>query len=296
MRVLHLFNWKLKDIIPFLGLIHEQGFEAIQINPIQPLKDESSLEWWMSYQPIGFRIGNRFGSKKELKELTKKAKECNLKIIADVVCNHMGGKDDGSLYPHEKVDTVLLNNSHFWKEPRNINDWNNRYEVINHCLGLPSLNLNNKELQIIILDFLKQLIECGIEGFRFDAAKNIGLPHENNSFWNIISEILKQENVITYGEIIFEKESIIYEYCKYIDVLTENTLLDSSKIFKFIESHDTYLEFGYTKPIPSYQINERYQELTKTNDKTLYYARPFDDAWQEPKIKEIHKQKLKIKK
>ncbi len=293
MRVLHLFNWKLKDIIPILKKVKEQGFEAIQINPLQPLKEENFNDWWMSYQPIGFRIGNQYGSQEELKGLCQESKELDLKIIADVVCNHMGGKEDGSLYPHDKVDQVLKDNPHFWKEPKYINDWNNRYEVINYCLGLPSLNLKNKELQLIILKFLKDLLNCGVEGFRFDAAKNIGLPNEDNYFWPLIREELKKDNIIIYGEIIFEREETIYEYCQYMDVLTENIHINSHKIFNFIESHDSYLEFQYTKSLSSNEINERYKNLVLNTDKTLYYARPFDEAWKDEKIKEVHYQKRK---
>lgn len=44
MRILHLFNWRLKDIVNQLDTIKMQGFDAIQINPLQPLKNEFSNE------------------------------------------------------------------------------------------------------------------------------------------------------------------------------------------------------------------------------------------------------------
>ena len=37
-RILHLFQWKLKDIENNLEVISNQGFNMIQISPIQPLK------------------------------------------------------------------------------------------------------------------------------------------------------------------------------------------------------------------------------------------------------------------
>ena len=48
MRIMQCFNWRLKDIIPNLEQIKEQGFDAIQINPIQRLKEDGLKEWWMS--------------------------------------------------------------------------------------------------------------------------------------------------------------------------------------------------------------------------------------------------------
>ena len=38
-RILHLFQWKLKDIENNLEIINNQGFNMIQISPIQPLKE-----------------------------------------------------------------------------------------------------------------------------------------------------------------------------------------------------------------------------------------------------------------
>ena len=63
MKVIHLLNWKLETIEKELENIKKQGFDAIQINPMQPFKMEKEFRWWSSYQPLGFRIGNMFGSK-----------------------------------------------------------------------------------------------------------------------------------------------------------------------------------------------------------------------------------------
>jgi len=45
MRIVQCFNWRLIDIIPNLRLIKEQEFDAVQINPIQPLKEDGLKEW-----------------------------------------------------------------------------------------------------------------------------------------------------------------------------------------------------------------------------------------------------------
>ena len=113
-KVLHCHGWKLPDILTHLDTIANQGFNAIQINPIQPLKEDigmvkngkliTSIPVWMSYQPIDFTIGNSYGSKDDLIKLCQEAEKRGIKIIQDVVCNHLAGRDDGSLYPHELVD------------------------------------------------------------------------------------------------------------------------------------------------------------------------------------------------
>lgn len=288
MRILHLFNWPLKDISTVLDKVASQNFNAIQINPIQPLKQDGYNEWWMSYQPCGFRIGNIYGSKEDLIELCKKAHEYNIKIIADVICNHMADMPDKYLTPHYKVDSVLRNNPQFWKEKRNVQDWNNRFDVINSCMGLPGLNLENHDLQDLIITFLNELVVCGIGGFRFDAAKSIALPEEGNDFWERIIYSLSEFDLFIYGEVIFADSALIYQYSKYMNVLTNSNFKDINCLVKYVENHDTFLSdgaLGYTKNMTSADVVSEYAKLNECYPNTLFYARPFDDAWQSHCIK-----------
>ncbi|WP_205427341.1 hypothetical protein [Clostridium botulinum] len=44
--ILHLLQWKLKDIKEYLPKIKEQGFNKILISPVQGTKDENNYEFW----------------------------------------------------------------------------------------------------------------------------------------------------------------------------------------------------------------------------------------------------------
>ena len=108
MRIVHLLNWDLKSIEKILSEIKEQGFDAVQINPMQPFKEEDQFHWWSSYQPLGFRIGNRFGTKEDLISLCTKANSLEVDIIVDVVANHTANKGaNDELTPHPDVDKIL---------------------------------------------------------------------------------------------------------------------------------------------------------------------------------------------
>ena len=73
-KILHLFQSRINDIIPELKTIKNQGFDAIQISPIQGTKD-SGMEWWKLYQPINLKIGNeQIGSKKDLINLIQESR------------------------------------------------------------------------------------------------------------------------------------------------------------------------------------------------------------------------------
>ncbi len=292
MRIIQCFNWKLQDIIPEVGKIKEQGFDAIQINPIQRLKMDGLREWWMSYQPVGFEIGNYFGTREDLMILCKECSEVGLLVFADAVINHVGSKEEGSLEPHPRVDENLRNNPEYWRIKQNVSDWHNRNEVITHCMGLPGLNLYHPEVENRIVQFLKDLIACGVSGFRFDAAKSVGLPSEGYSFWKNLTSRLSGLDLFLYGEVIFEEDRrILDEYSEYMNVLGNYDCSDWSKMVKYVESHDTYLSddnLGYTKNRSSEEILYNYCSLVGEFDHTLFYTRPWDRTWEREEIKIAH--------
>ncbi|MDD2434755.1 MAG: alpha-amylase family glycosyl hydrolase [Bacilli bacterium] len=295
MRILHLLNWKLNDIINELEQINNQGFNAVQINPIQPLKEDNYSNWWLSYQPCGFRIGNQYGSKEDLIRLCECANNYNIRIIADVICNHMAGSNDNQIKPHDQVDEILKNNPQFWKEPKNIDDWDNRYQVINYCIGnLPGLQLQNHDLQNIIINFLNELIDCGVSGFRFDAAKSIALPQENCDFWTRVIYHLKKYDIFLYGEVIFADQELLYNYSRYINITTNSDYNDKSLKVAYIENHDSYFEFKYTMHKSPDDINNEYRYLTEEYVHTLYYARPYSDAWKNDIVKKANQPRGKV--
>lgn len=290
-----MFNWDLNTVNDNLRLIKYQNFDAIQINPIQPLKEDGKNLWWLSYQPCGFRIGNQYGSKEDLIDLCRNAKKYDLKIIGDVICNHTAGANDGSLNQSDKVDRVLMDNPRFWKEKKNITNWDDRNQVISLCMGLPGLNQANYDLQDITSSFLNEMIDCGVDGFRFDAAKNIALPNENCDFWPRVIYCLKKYGIFLYGELIFESEDRALEYTKYIKILTSACYnkIKKDNIINFVESHDSYYDFKYTTNMDSKTISSIYSVQTHIYPNTLYFVRPFDDEWKSSIVREANKVKIR---
>lgn len=289
MRILHLFQWKLNDIIDNLNKIKEQNFDAIQITPMQKNKFNDNIPWWGYYQPVDFKIGNQLGTKADLIDLCKKANELGIIVIADVVLNHVAGDDCGNIIPHEMVNEKLVNKKEFWKSFKPIIDWNNREEVITKSIGLPTLNLRNEELQNIVINFLNEYIDCGIKGFRFDASKNIELPNEGSDFWIRVMDSISHKTIMNYAEIIYTEKSLMDEYSKYINVLSEGSLTEEDKLITFCDSHDLFLEFGVTKEMTDSIIRNEYKNIVNRFENTLFYARPYNDLWKSEDIKEINK-------
>lgn len=288
MRILHLFQWKVLDIIPMLKDIKNAGWDAIQITPVQPFKNCGC--WWAIYQIESFSIGNTFGSKEDLLKLTEEAHELGLKVIVDVILDHVSSDEKDVLIPNEKVDESLTSNPFFWKEKKQIKDWNSRYEVTNYCYGLPVLNLENYDLQDIVIDFLNELIDdCSVDGFRIDSAKSIKLPSEGSDFWSrVFDNLHNKENLFNYCELIFVDNNIVREYAKYINVMTNfsNQIYDfdnqtKEKLVVFFESHDSFLDntIGYTSKMNSDTILDNYKYIKNDFKNVIFYSRPFEDKW-----------------
>lgn len=284
MKILHLFNYRLNDINT--TKVKEQGFNAIQIGPLQYCKEGE--EWWKLYQPYDFSIGNRLGNKEDLINLCNRAKEEGIKIIADVVINHVAGKDNGEIRPHEKVNERLLGEN-FLKDSNCIDDWENRWQVTHRSIGVPTLNTYNYDVQLLAIDFLNELIDCGVNGFRFDSAKNIALPEEDCSFWINVLDGLKEKNLFNYAEVINASTELIEGYQKYINVLTNGYSWDREKLVVFSFSHDTDLEFGYTKNMSDSMCIEEHRVLAELFPHTIFYARSYNMCWESEEIRKINK-------
>ena len=292
MRILQCLNGQLDSVAEVAPIIREQGFQAVQVGPLQPLKEDEYEHWWMSYQPCALTIGNQYGSRDDFIRLCDILHNEGLLVFPDVVCTHVAGAVDGTLSPHEKVDHKLTENPKFWREAKFIDNWDDRFQVIHYCAGLPTFDLSNTELQDYVICFLNDLISCGADGFRFDSAKSIPTPSEGCNFFPRVLSNLNSNHLFNYGEVIFADESLISMYTDYLDVLTNTWSECKDNVVLFSESHDSFLGLGYTRDKSSREVTLDYAHVVDNFPKTIYYARPFDDEWKSSAIKEIHQKSL----
>lgn len=278
-RVIHMYNWKTKDIKNKVQEVARQGFTAIQIPTVQPFKNSYMDAWYWQYQPLSFDIGNEFGSKEELISLCNKAHEYGLKIIVDVILTHMAGDDYGNIIPHPNVDKKLVE-SDIWKSFDRIYNWNDRYEVITKSHGMPTIQLAKPKAQEFALDFINRLRQCGVDGLRLDSGKSIALPEEGNDF---LTKLPK--DMFIYAEVIFESKELIDKYCQYVNVLTSSYGNDRNRMVTFIDSHDLMNEFKVTSHYTSDIIKREYDILCGNFPNTLFYVRPFDNCWESEEVK-----------
>ena len=283
MKILHLFQWRINDIIPELKTIKDQGFDAIQISPIQGTKD-SGMEWWKLYQPINLKIGNeQIGSKKDLINLIQEARKYNIRIIVDIVLRHVAGDESYPLKPHRNVDPELLQ---YLAEPiEAVNIDNDRWQCTRRCTGMPMLDYDNVKLRKLYRRFLDELVFIGVDGFRLDQLKHYALPEEGGK----ALELFSRYNM--YGEAINCSKELLNKYSKYMKVLTEGRPSDITKLVAKFESHDDYLDLGLTKRMTDEMRLTEWDILVNhlQGCDCLYYTRPFETLWKSEEMRKINK-------
>lgn len=308
-NILHCFNWTLSQIKAELPQIAAAGFTSVQTSPLQP--HDGNSHWYWLYQPTKFTVGNDLGSYNDLKALCTEAHKYGVKIIVDVVANHVAGSDNGNLA--NAVDSVFKNNkSTYFHNLGARGNADDRYSTTQKNIGMPDLNSENTAIQNMVYNMVVNLKNAGVDGIRWDAAKHIALPSENCAFWSKMAQI----DIFQYGEILgspadgatsTQNKEWITEYAQYIGVSDTvysaalmsavrdgttyknagnwNKSIDASKIVNWSESHDSYSNEpnygGWTKNLSQNVVDKAYALLAARKDsQTLYLSRPFQTAHQ----------------
>ncbi len=193
-QILQCWNWSYNGIKDNMAKIAEQGFSAIQTSPIQTIKEttqnrQMSGSWWVYYQPSNFSIEtngqNACGTKAEFEAMCDEAHKYGIKVIVDAVLNHLANKGNNTI--SDTIPSDIRDDASCWHDV-SVNSWYaTRYDITQYCMGgLPDLNTSNTKIQNYAISFLKEAIDAGADGFRFDGAKHIETPVDDgfsSQFW-----------------------------------------------------------------------------------------------------------------
>lgn len=294
-NILHCFDWTFSDIQKELPNIAAAGFGAVQVSPVQG-NCATNAEWFYAYMPYDFTFrANGNGSRTQLQNLCTEAKKYGIKIIVDVVANH--------------VNQATGYHDTWWDSNGRVRwnggcDYNNRYSITHNQLGeYGDVNSEDAQVQARAKKFIEDLKSLGVAGIRWDAAKHIGLPSESCNFW---SEMAKVEGLWHYGEILDgpggDKYKLLKEYTQYIGVTDSEyskwTLSEveggrvpsgggswtangvpATGIVYWAESHDDYSndgQYGKNTALISQDKMDRAYAITacRKNEAALYFSRP----------------------
>ena len=215
------FDMRFRDIKTQLPELQKLGYTYIQVSP--PQKSNPSPQWWARYQPIDYTvIDSPLGNEKDLKELIDAAHSRKLKIIIDVVFNHMANYGDyvkTLKYPHFSPQDF---------HPKSCIDYNNRSSVTNGWINcdLPDLNTDSPHVRQEAKNYLKKLLALGADGFRLDAVKHI-----EPDFFREVLKVVPSDKFV-YGEVIGQSIEESNEYTEIFSVTDFHLVSTMSNAFK----------------------------------------------------------------
>ena len=298
--ILHCFDWTYQQIIDELPDIAKAGFSSVQTSPAQLAVKGNSI-WYYLYQPNCFAVGDSgLGSEADLKRLCTEADKYGIKVIVDVVANHLAGD-------HSNIDSDLKG-SEYWNHAGSNINYKNRLQITHGDIGMPDLNSENWLVQQKVSNYVQQLKNDGVDGIRWDAAKHISLPSEDCGFWSTVID----KSMYNYGEILVgaidENEvdqrtasniNWMKEYTSYMSVTDSNygndvinafnsgrvpsgfgswvvSGLSEDTLVYWAESHDTYAnDGGSTKYVDQNKIDRAYAIVgSRDGASALYFSRP----------------------
>lgn len=145
-----------------------------QVSPVQENLMIGNRPWWERYQPISYIWHTRSGTPDEFKKMVRRCNDAGVRIIVDVVFNHMSGNWDNA--KGTGGSTADTHNFNYPAVPYSRSDFHNPCAITNYkdaanvrnceLSGLHDLDQGNEYVKEKIVNFLNQLIEAGVAGFR----------------------------------------------------------------------------------------------------------------------------------
>jgi alpha-amylase len=234
--VVQVFDAKFADITSSLPMLKALGFSHVQISPVQQHCTHTK-KWYRLYQPTSLSIGNTLGNENQLIQLIHSAHQQEMQVIVDVVLHHTCGcvicTKSGRIaaFSWAKSMGYKIVSSYFGKqyehERFNMQDWG------------PKQRTECAEIFGAQLAFLQKLVDFGVDGFRFDAAKHIApgyfaqlkqhlhIPNNNHNF-------------IMYGEVMDGDVNVCNEYVEagihVVDFPLVYTMIDAFSLGRNIRN------------------------------------------------------------
>ena len=232
--ILQAFNWPFALVAERMRELAALGYTHVHVSP--PSLSINRTEWWARYQPIDYRvIDGPLGNEDDFARMNQVAASLDIKIVADLVLNHMANPDfarynvrytdnpEQLYYPdpatRQRYGLSFLFGPEDFNPTGCIQNFDDRQQVLYDrlCLGfpdkgLPDLNLNRPNVVAAQRAYLQKLIALGVDGFRVDALKHI--PPE--TITTIFADI-DRSRILLFGEIIAHTGNLQREIGPYID-------------------------------------------------------------------------------
>ncbi|XP_069700677.1 alpha-amylase-like [Periplaneta americana] len=182
--IVHLFEWKFSDIADECErFLAPNGFAGVQVSPIHEnlIVTSPNRPWWERYQLVSYNIYSRSGDEAAFRDMVRRCNNVGIRIYVDVVLNHMTGNWDNAR--GQAGDTADTYNLQYPAVPYGPGDFHSQCSITNYSdannvrncelNGLHDLNQGSTYVRGKMIEYLNNLVDSGIAGFRVDAAKHM---------------------------------------------------------------------------------------------------------------------------
>lgn len=252
--ILHAWNWSADEIARNAAAIANAGFTIVQTAPMQNCltppggnrklfsgPGENAGNWYHYYQPTDWKIGNDIiGNRDAIAAMIDSLHNHGVRVIVDVCPQHTAFDIDG--VSEEFLDAVGGRvNMYHSSGLTSISDYNDRQQcTLQGVGGLPDVNTENPDFQHYYLRYVNELIGMGVDGFRYDTAKHIGVHSDpvdkargvrQNDFWDIVTGrksvkgsklAVPADSLFVYLEVLQDWSVPEKEYGDYAKLIASN--------------------------------------------------------------------------
>jgi alpha-amylase len=204
------YGGDLKGLTEQLDYIKSLGATSIWLSPLADNTEQVRMGDYHGYGHHGYWIRDHYnveehqGQMADAQNLVKEAHERGLKVILDVVLNHVGPD-------HPFADDPAKRG--WFHNEGGIDNWDDPRRVERGDLGgLPDLNQENPETYNYLLNNTLWWIEqTGVDGIRLDAVKHI-----NKDFWSKfvpdVREKSGKDDLFVMGEVFHGDPNVVSQY------------------------------------------------------------------------------------
>lgn len=302
----HLFEWEWADVAyeceNFLG---PMGFSAVQISP--PSEHARVAEangypfpWWQRYQPVSYDLTSRSGDRAAFIDMVQRCDAVGVDIYVDAVINHMTGVGSGvgwngtPFSPYDYAEYASWDFHYCGSTDEYGNVTHDIYDYhyseddpwhVQHCelVNLADLDTGAEYVQQHIADYLQDLVDIGVAGFRIDAAKHIppsdiaGILNRVQGDFYVFQEVIEAEGQPIHGSDYAQNgwDVTEFEYSTQIGQVFQNhdgrvlaslwnfgeawnNFLPSGDAVVFIDNHDNQRGHGGGGDIITYKNGTLY--------------------------------------
>ncbi|PIO33421.1 hypothetical protein AB205_0138020, partial [Aquarana catesbeiana] len=145
--------------------------------------------WYERYQPISYKLCTRSGNEQQFRDMVSRCNNVGVYIYVDAIINHMCGSGMGAGthstcgssfnagsrdFPAVPYSSWDFNDGKCKTGSGEIENYGDPYQVRDcKLVGLLDLALEKDYVRGKIADFMNNLINIGVAGFRLDAAKHM---------------------------------------------------------------------------------------------------------------------------